>query len=359
MAMRAVIEIDEEKCDGCGLCAGGCHEGALRIIDGKARLVGESLCDGLGACIGECPRGALRTVEREVEEYDERRVIENILPKGANTIAAHLEHLRSHGQDTWYAQALDILKEKGLPVPAAESAACGCGGASLRPVPSTTRASAFGASKSSSPQIDNLMSGGCPGSAARSFAAGTPARTAAPVAAAGTGIASAGSSASRLEQWPVQLHLVNPRAPVFPGCRPADRGGLHGLRVRRLPPGPAGRTPAGDRLPQAGPRARSLPGQDPGPDRRLGSRLRDGRDHGGSLLRGPVAAGPGSGGLRFPLRPGLHGRRGHRGRKPDLDVAGNRQGSIRRIHVQGQGEAADCLFSLRPGTPMLRICAVW
>ncbi|HPE88025.1 MAG TPA: 4Fe-4S binding protein, partial [Spirochaetales bacterium] len=99
MATRTVIEIDEEKCDGCGLCANGCHEGALRIIEGKARLVGESLCDGLGACIGECPRGALTTVEREVEAYDERRVIEHILPKGMATIAAHLDHLASHGQD--------------------------------------------------------------------------------------------------------------------------------------------------------------------------------------------------------------------------------------------------------------------
>ncbi|HRZ88032.1 MAG TPA: 4Fe-4S binding protein, partial [Spirochaetia bacterium] len=127
MAKRAVIEIDEEKCDGCGLCAGGCHEGALRIIDGKARLVGESLCDGLGACVGECPRGALRTVEREVEDYDERRVIENILPKGMNTVAAHLDHLRVHGQDTWLAQARAVLAEKGLAVPEPEPALPGCG----------------------------------------------------------------------------------------------------------------------------------------------------------------------------------------------------------------------------------------
>ncbi|HSV56238.1 MAG TPA: 4Fe-4S binding protein, partial [Magnetospirillaceae bacterium] len=97
MARRTVIDIDEEKCDGCGLCAGACHEGALRIIDGKARLVGENLCDGLGACIGECPRGALRVVEREVPPYDERRVMENLLPKGMATVAAHMDHLRSHG----------------------------------------------------------------------------------------------------------------------------------------------------------------------------------------------------------------------------------------------------------------------
>lgn len=59
---RTIIEIDEEKCDGCGLCVPGCHEGALVIVNGKARLRSEALCDGLGACIGECPRGAIREV---------------------------------------------------------------------------------------------------------------------------------------------------------------------------------------------------------------------------------------------------------------------------------------------------------
>lgn len=227
MATRAVIEIDEEKCDGCGLCAGGCHEGALRIIDGKARLVGESLCDGLGACIGECPRGALRTVEREVEEYDERRVIENILPKGMNTVAAHLDHLRSHGQDSWLAQARAVLAEKGLAVPEPKSAPCGCGAAFPEPrASSVTRRDSplrpAAPAPFAAPRIDNGMSGGCPGSAARSFAAsaGTPAAVpAAPKPAGGpSGSGAAGSLASRLEQWPVQLHLVNPRAPYFRGA---------------------------------------------------------------------------------------------------------------------------------------------
>ena len=75
---RQIIEIDEKKCTGCGLCIPGCPEGALQIIDGKARLISDLFCDGLGACIGECPEGAISTIEREAEEYDEARVMENI-----------------------------------------------------------------------------------------------------------------------------------------------------------------------------------------------------------------------------------------------------------------------------------------
>lgn len=150
MATREIIEIDEDKCDGCGACAGGCHEGALRIIDGKARLVGESLCDGLGACIGECPRGAIKVTRREADAYDEAKVMEGLSKLGPKVIAAHLEHLGSHGQDAYVRDALAYLAARGIPAPA------------LEPKPA-------------------------PG---------------------------AGSS-SALSHWPIQLHLINPRAPQF------------------------------------------------------------------------------------------------------------------------------------------------
>ena len=72
--IRRIISIDEEKCDGCGLCAKACHEGAIGIVDGKAKLLRENFCDGLGDCLPACPQGAISFVEREAPEYDEEAV---------------------------------------------------------------------------------------------------------------------------------------------------------------------------------------------------------------------------------------------------------------------------------------------
>ncbi len=161
---RKIIEIDEEKCNGCGKCLPNCPEGALQIIDGKARLVSDLFCDGLGACLGTCPTGPSRTVGRETEPYDERKVMEKIAAQGANTIAAHLAHLKSHGEFKLYEEAVGFLKEKGIPVP-------------VRKLPC-----------------------GCPGTMAKKI---EPPR----------GELSGGASA--LRQWPVQLKLLNPSAEYF------------------------------------------------------------------------------------------------------------------------------------------------
>lgn len=174
---RSVINIDQDKCTGCGLCIPGCPEGAIQLIDGKARLISDLLCDGLGACIGECPEGAISVEEREAEPYDELKVIEGIVKQGPNTLRAHLDHLKQHGQHDYLATALGYLQDHGVAVPAAETA-------------------------------EVARHSGCPGSKSMAF---TP-----PVGPADTG--TEGSRPSRLTHWPIQLHLLSPAAPHFQGA---------------------------------------------------------------------------------------------------------------------------------------------
>lgn len=80
--MRKIIEIDEELCDGCGLCVPDCAEGSLVIVDGKAKMISDNLCDGLGACLGSCPTGALKIIEREAEDFDEEAVEKHLENQG-------------------------------------------------------------------------------------------------------------------------------------------------------------------------------------------------------------------------------------------------------------------------------------
>lgn len=141
MTKRKIIKIDQEKCTGCGLCIPNCPEGALQIIDGKVRLVSDLFCDGLGACIGHCPEGAITVEEREAQPYAEKKVMENIVTQGGNVIKAHLCHLKEHNAMEYLKQAVDVLTEKGIEMPALEEiperqeqhppAGCACPGSQV------------------------------------------------------------------------------------------------------------------------------------------------------------------------------------------------------------------------------------
>lgn len=90
--IRKIIQIDEEKCNGCGACADACHEGAIGMVNGKAKLLRDDYCDGLGDCLPTCPTGAISFVEREAAAYDEKAVQEHMQKKNAQTTASAGSH---------------------------------------------------------------------------------------------------------------------------------------------------------------------------------------------------------------------------------------------------------------------------
>jgi NAD-dependent dihydropyrimidine dehydrogenase PreA subunit len=175
---RNIITIDSEKCTGCGMCIPNCPEGAIQMIDGKARLISDLMCDGLGACLGHCPEGAITIEEREAEAYDEKKVMKNIVAQGTNTIKAHLLHLREHNQDDYYEQAISYLNENNIPIP----------------------------EEKEEKTMNTQPFQGCPGSHAMAFAREDTAAE-----------SLAGKRPSKLTHWPIQMHLLSPNAPHYRG----------------------------------------------------------------------------------------------------------------------------------------------
>jgi ferredoxin len=203
---RTIINIDEEKCSGCGDCIPNCHEGALQIIDGKVRLISDLFCDGLGACIGHCPEGAITLVEREAEAYNETLVMAAMVPKGRNTIIAHLQHLRDHNETELLHEAVAYIKANKI-----DMADSGLAPANIHTHDNyRNMQEVFNESK----PADTGCGGGCPGSKTMDFKIDME-KVNEVVLPAGIASGYSTPAPSELRQWPVQLHLLNPQASYF------------------------------------------------------------------------------------------------------------------------------------------------
>lgn len=187
--LRKIVNIDEALCDGCGLCVPECHEGALQIIDGKARLISDLFCDGLGACLGHCPQGAITIDVREAEPYNETKVMDYIVKGGPNVIKAHLEHLVDHNEMEYFQEAVEYLKINNISHAELVSASSKINNS----IPKQVR-------DDNQPKHSAC---GCPGSKEMSFAVEEKDEE------------ESGKRKSYLTQWPVQFHLVSPYANYY------------------------------------------------------------------------------------------------------------------------------------------------
>lgn len=185
--IRKIIHIDEDKCNGCGLCATACHEGAIDIIDGKAKLVRENYCDGLGDCLPSCPTGAITFEEREAPAYDDAAV-KKTQEEHKNQVKDMTVEEIMLIEDENERRKLMVAKQKEQGHAAHQG---GCPGSRMR-------------------MMQSANTSGCPGAASRSIASEATASNEAAAPARAT---------SRLAQWPCQIKLVPTQAPFFEGAR--------------------------------------------------------------------------------------------------------------------------------------------
>lgn len=170
---REIVLIDEDLCDGCGECILSCAEGALQIVDGKAKLVSDNLCDGFGNCLGSCPQDAITIIKRDADEFDEEAV---------------KMHLENNPVETPQAETVGAVS--------APNAVSACPGSAVQSFDQPRQ------------QVSEPAPCGCPSSAMKSFA---------PVESGEQTSTSGPAPKSTLTQWPVQLMLVPPTAPFLNG----------------------------------------------------------------------------------------------------------------------------------------------